>query len=291
MSFAQTSRVGRPQGSGWRGYDNRYGTHRHASHRNPTLVLNHGTSTPAQETSNFEEAKESTDIEENDQDMSVDKPLATPTTSWISKRDRHMQLINASAFEINRALQDIATESSTPRTATPDKSKPTPPSATAASAPAQQPARDHFIEIDGSRFQVCNDGSKLQREKGSLISPTATSGGVLISHAAAAGPSDQAKPTPKSVVIHGIEFVRSKNGNLYRSGVVRERRSVSTAKAVREAREPEKLTARRTLTAKPAGTKPCKRFTRAGTFSLPLQLIICSAHPGPTVARYVPRQD
>ncbi|KAL8849889.1 MAG: hypothetical protein Q9221_005155 [Calogaya cf. arnoldii] len=55
----------------------------------------------------------------------------------------------------------------------------------------------HEINIDGLSFQVLKGGSKLVRI------------------------FDTLRPTPKRANVQGVTFVRSKQGNLYRSGVVR----------------------------------------------------------------------
>ncbi|KAL8890848.1 MAG: hypothetical protein Q9215_002074 [Flavoplaca cf. flavocitrina] len=60
--------------------------------------------------------------------------------------------------------------------------------------------KTHEINIDGLRFQVLNGGSKLVR---------------------IVGPTDTSRATPKRANVQGVTFVRSKHGNLYRSGVVR----------------------------------------------------------------------
>ncbi|KAL8669489.1 MAG: hypothetical protein Q9168_005923 [Polycauliona sp. 1 TL-2023] len=77
----------------------------------------------------------------------------------------------------------------------------------------------HEIAIDGLRFQVLKDGSKLVRIFGEgIYGESALSGGqarLII------GPIDTSRPTPKRTNVQGVTFVRSKQGNLYRSGVVR----------------------------------------------------------------------
>ncbi|KAL9121819.1 MAG: hypothetical protein Q9187_001626 [Circinaria calcarea] len=78
------------------------------------------------------------------------------------------------------------------------------------------------LTINGLRFKVSDSGSKLLR-----ISSTV----------------DTVRSTPKRAIVGGVTFVRSKNGNLYRSGFVKARRSGRMNKI------PE----------------PCRRFSSTGT--------------------------
>ena len=75
----------------------------------------------------------------------------------------------------------------------------------------------HELELDGLRFQVLSGGSKLTRVRGKIpFSPT-----TPVSISQYKGVYDSAAPTPKQATIGGVTFFRSKNGNLYRSGIVK----------------------------------------------------------------------
>jgi len=63
--------------------------------------------------------------------------------------------------------------------------------------------QNYEIGIQGIRFRVMKDGSKLVKVDGD---------------------QNSAKMTPKSATIGGVRFYRSKNGNLYRSGIVKAQR-------------------------------------------------------------------
>ncbi|KAL8977365.1 MAG: hypothetical protein Q9205_006817, partial [Flavoplaca limonia] len=69
--------------------------------------------------------------------------------------------------------------------------------------------KTHEINIDGLRFQVLNGGSKLVR----IV--------------------DTSRATPKRANVQGVTFVRSKHGNLYRSGVVRASKRAPVPRAIR----------------------------------------------------------
>ena len=265
---APTSRISRPY-YGRHGHDGRHGLHRAAAHRNRSLVVNR--SMPSQQADQNEEEMESlSGISQSDQGAVVNTPQATTPTHWVSKTDRHRQLINASVFEKNKSLDmDVApvpedqiakgnntsVDGAGPASRLPSNLTP-------------QPSSVHYIEIDGSRFQVCNRGSKLRREKG-LNPPLQPTWHTSNKHSPA-GLDNQAHPTPKSAVISGIEFTRSKNGNLYRSDLMKEGRSVMWRAECKIWRGLKKLTVARPLTKKPANSEPCKRFTRTGTFRPPL---------------------
>ncbi|MDI1491424.1 MAG: hypothetical protein OHK93_002633 [Ramalina farinacea] len=129
-----------------------------------------------------------------------------PPNGWVSKRDRHMQLINTNVFDKEtQARSKAMAETRRERALKRDQREKrrleqhlqtryaSPQSSTAA-------AMIHEITIDGLRFQVLNRGSRLMR-----IRDTATVG----------------SSTPKQAVVGGVTFQRSKNGNLYRSGIVK----------------------------------------------------------------------
>lgn len=115
-------------------------------------------------------------------DKDVGKDPLHSATGWVTKRDRHMQLINSSVFDketpmrnkaidetrrqkalykdqrerykINKHLRGIATHAGRPST--------TP---TATTAPIV-----HEISVEGLRFHVTDGGSKLARIRGEIKS-------------------------------------------------------------------------------------------------------------------------
>ncbi|KAL8993120.1 MAG: hypothetical protein Q9169_006587 [Polycauliona sp. 2 TL-2023] len=104
----------------------------------------------------------------------------------------------------------------------------------------------HEINIDGLRFQVLKDGAKLVRIFGEgTHGKVAQFGGPL---RVIIDPIDTSRPTPKRTNVQGVTFVRSKQGNLYRSGVVRASKKTDKAKK---------------------NTSLCKSFTKTGTLDFP----------------------
>ncbi|KAL8735865.1 MAG: hypothetical protein Q9181_002643 [Wetmoreana brouardii] len=138
-----------------------------------------------------------------------------PAAAYVTKRGRHKQLINASVLEKVTLQRKQAIEESQQRKALTtnqwerqrmhqylkalDTKCDSSASSTAQLSSASR-TQYHQIEIDGLNFQMMKGGSKLARIY---------------------GPSDMARSTPKRTTVHGVTFVRSKQGNLYRSGVVR----------------------------------------------------------------------
>ena len=224
QSYVQSGRISR------HGHDSRFAYHRHSTpHRNRTLVFNNQ-AVAGQPASSGEEEAEATTAVDQENDLDSSNQSLSVSTNWISKRDRHNQLINASHFEKHRSLQDGNGYSSAQQTTPVEGSKANPIPSTALATSDHKPAAAHVLEISGLRFQVCNDGSKLQRLTGSSnnrLCSWSTSDSVSLAET-----DDNANPTPQRVVIHGIEFLRSKRGNLYRSGGVKERRSVHAATAL-----------------------------------------------------------
>lgn len=146
---------------------------------------------------------------------------------WVTKRDRHVQLINSSILDQetqarSKAMEETRRQKAVKRdererqkiheylnarqTSTHDTS-----SATAI----------HEVVIDGLKFHVLQGGSKLARVRGEgfRASPLQTKFRLKTT-----GPTDSTSSTPKQVVVGGVPFMRSKNGNLYRAGVVKVKR-------------------------------------------------------------------
>ncbi|KAK9241179.1 hypothetical protein V1525DRAFT_392353 [Lipomyces kononenkoae] len=166
------------------------------SHRHRTLVLNGSSiSEPV--------------VDSTDSSLSTGVPSSTtntPTNStgptYVKKRDRHMQLINSSvysdlaqartkAIEATRVAKEKKLEEKLVRRAQREAAK------------ARRVARLQEVEIDGVKYRVAKDGSKLIR---------VTADEPNASHA------------PKKAIVGGVTFLRSKNGNLWRKGFVKSKK-------------------------------------------------------------------
>lgn len=96
---------------------------------------------------------------------------------------------------------------------------PSPASANPASAPSYE------ISVEGIRFRVANNGSKLVKVPGA---PPALS--LLCANSYSpprSGDPNGPKATPKMALVGGVRFHRSKNGNMYRQAIVKAHRYVS----------------------------------------------------------------
>ncbi|KAI0888634.1 uncharacterized protein GGS22DRAFT_152022 [Annulohypoxylon maeteangense] len=168
------------------------------TYRNKTLVLN-GQNQPA------------SDSGEGTNDTS-DPP--TPTTSFVTRNDRHLQLIKTDVYKKesqNRVdamkqtlrqklhqrdqMEKAAFMSSVVQSG-------------AGVAPIDGPstpqsASPFEVVVDGIRFRVIQQGSKLVKDRDDVNPPSAT---------------------PKMTTIGGVKFYRTKNGNLIRHGVVKAQR-------------------------------------------------------------------
>ncbi|KAK8225982.1 CCCH zinc finger protein [Phyllosticta capitalensis] len=168
---------------------------------------------------------------------------ATPSpradgNGWVVKRDRHMQLINPAIYDKvsqqrakdmeqtaeqrrqQRSLRERAKlnkhfqASAMPVTTNAGIHTPNPSAA----------SQSYEIDVEGVRFRVADGGSKLIR---------------------VSNDPNTARVTPKHAKIGGVTFLRSKNGNLYRAGIVKTRQ-IKPVKKISE---------------------PCPRFTTTGTCS------------------------
>lgn len=180
------------------------------AHRHRTLVLNGGNP-----------PNKSTDAESDPASDSSASP-------WVIRNDRHRQLINSSVYEKDAKARTLAIEQTRIQ------------SRTARDQRERAKLMGHFkrvrdargstniqgpyeVVIDGVRFLVTKNGSKLIK---------------------APGDNNSAKATPKTAVVAGVRFYRSKNGNLYRAGIVKAQRRTGTVKKV---------------------DVPCREFSTTGT--------------------------
>ena len=144
-------------------------------------------------------------------------------SGWVSKRDRHVQLINSNVFDKetqarSKAMAETRRQKAMGRDQK-EKQKlqkylqrndTRPVEATAS------PAK-HEITVDGLQFRVLNGGSKLARIRGE----SQHGKGFQRTGSKQTGAYDSGSSTPKQVTVGGVAFLRSKNGNLYRSGIVK----------------------------------------------------------------------
>ncbi|KAJ8121675.1 hypothetical protein ONZ43_g1938 [Nemania bipapillata] len=173
------------------------------TYRNRTLVLNAG-------------AQPATPNEENQH--------PNPTTpSWVTKTDRHLQLINRDVYERETQQRTQAIEQ-TLKQKQHNKDlreklqffrnmQQAQGDGMTTSSNSSKPVSRYEVEVDGVRFHVTQQGSKLVKAPDDLNPPTAT---------------------PKVTSLFGVKFHRTKNGNLVRHGIVQAQRRSGGIKKVNE---------------------------------------------------------
>jgi len=151
----------------------------------------------------------------------------TPPT-WVTKRDRHMQLINSSVYEKKTQQRHEAIEETRrQKKHLQDEREKARVNAHFQSLHQQGshysvPATPPQIFIQDIRFLVADGGSKL------IKAPGGSKGRVSSPGTRTKCNTDEAnlvKTTPKQAEVGGVTFFRSKRGNLYRAGLVKSKRS------------------------------------------------------------------
>ncbi|CAK7271033.1 hypothetical protein SEPCBS57363_004408 [Sporothrix epigloea] len=214
---------------------------------------------------------------------SGDSPAASSDNSssaWVARTDRHRQLINADVYEKDaqlraRAIEHTRVQNLQKRDAR-ERAKlqshltylarGSRPTGNNSAAVANTVYSTHQIVIDGISFVVAKNGSKLVKVSGA--SPETSQESILIlsqspiihsnrfgkhypaylqSHT---GDTHAASSTPKTAIVGGVKFYRSKNGNMYRHGVVRAQQRLG-GRMIKKTNE------------------PCRAFSTTGTFELP----------------------
>jgi len=201
------------------------------AHRNRTLVLNGNTVSTGPFNASQPDSTGFTAEGSVTNNVNENEPPPT-ATGWIAKRDRHMQLINTSVYDKETQLRARAMEETRKLKAQQrderEKSKisrhlhriasqsvqPTGPSSTRGGT-----ASTHEVTINGLHFRVTNGGSRLVRVSGRPVCFVQDSSSR--SDLCALGDASGGRSTPKKANIGGVTFLRSKNGNLYRSGLVK----------------------------------------------------------------------
>lgn len=220
-------------------------------HRHRTLVLNGATTQPRS----------------GDTDSGGASDTSNP--SWVTKTDRHLQLINTSVYEKETQARTRAIEETRrqKRSQKDERERARLMNHMARVGGHSDAAPNQYeIVVQGIRFVVAKNGSKLVKVPGALDSISVPpSGSHMI-----LGQGDSAKATPRMAVVGGVKFYRSKNGNLYRHGIVKAQRYVLRPESVRLL---TCLRGRHSGTVKKVQV-PCKRFSMTGnSLSQPRRLV------------------
>ncbi|KAH7060833.1 CCCH zinc finger protein [Macrophomina phaseolina] len=196
---------------------------------NRTLVLNNTN----RASNNHPAASASQNNELSANGSPAPSPQTNDAPGWVVKRDRHMQLINPAIYDQVAQQRAKAIEQTTEQRrqqrSMKEKAKlnkhfhamqlhgQASPGVQISNSP-----QSYEIELDNIRFRVADGGSKL----------------VRISN-----DPNTARATPKQARVGGVTFLRSKNGNLYRSGLIKTKQDKPIKKI----------------------DEPCPRFTTTGT--------------------------
>lgn len=211
-------------GSSWGASRGGYSTRGYARggrvphHRNKTLVLNGSTTTSgATPPGNNENA-----------DPSVNDQGAT----WIVKNDgKSRQLINPNVYEqgFQKRAQDLELSRQQKLKRRDEREKAQVlsslqrPGGTDYSGSAT-PAINNEVTVNGIRFRVTKGGSKLAKVPGEDRRQIASQYLESVTNLQFTGEFSAAKSTPKSAVVSGIRFFRSRSGNMYRANIVKAHR-------------------------------------------------------------------
>ncbi|KAI5794073.1 hypothetical protein FPQ18DRAFT_329614 [Pyronema domesticum] len=114
---------------------------------------------------------------------------------WVAKNDRHMQLINTSIYD--QEIQARAKAMEKTRKEKADRKAEIEKQKLQRFLQTDQGHSNHKVDINGEQYLVTAGGSKLVRVSGNSVD------------------------TPWKAVVGGVEFQRSRNGNLVRAGLVR----------------------------------------------------------------------
>jgi hypothetical protein len=188
-----------------------------AVHRNRSLVLNGNNPTLATLTENPPPTPDDA------------QAPAGSAPGWVAKTGRHLQLINTSIYEKDtqtraKAMEETRKQKLKQRD---DREKAKlhkhiqrlRAGNIGTGGSSNHPAGNYEIDVQGIRFRVTKNGSKLAKVPGESFGRKYSSKERWSSPWT--GDLNAAKSTPKTAMIGGVRFYRTKNGNMYRSGIIK----------------------------------------------------------------------
>lgn len=229
-------------------------------HRNRSLVLNGNINT-----SSNDATMQGAMNEENSNP-------STPGASWVTKTDRHLQLINSSIYEKQsqqrlKAMDDSRRQRLKQRD---DREKAKFNKHLSRSgygsviSNSTNTNHNHEIIVQGISFRVTKGGSKLVKVPGEDPIPNTDKqhkGNRTAKGLRGTGDLNSAKATPKVATVGGVKFYRTKNGNMYRSGIIKAHGYAESAFQHLPAADESYI--RKPRVAKKID-EPCKTFTTTG---------------------------
>jgi hypothetical protein len=218
--------------------------------------------------------------DENASPAAVNNTNAEP--AWVTKTDRHLQLINASIFQKDsqqraKAMEETRQQKLRHRDER-EKAKFTKHlhreggnGYNGSSSHTNGTTSSYEINVQGIRFRVAKNGSKLVKVPGEeILTPTTCTNAGLgrsVRDLRYSGDLNAAKSTPKTTLVGGVRFYRSKSGNMYRSGIVKAHRyecpRIDLKRIARSHGGADIHGARKTGLVKKIN-EPCKMFTTTG---------------------------
>lgn len=187
------------------------------------------------------------------------------TSSWVAKNDRHLQLINSSIYHKGaqartRAIEQTLRQKQQQRDDL-ERTKLINHLHRAGNRSAAVP-NQYELTVQGIRFAVTKNGSKLVKIPGA--SKTRSQALAVPNTHRFTGDLNSG-PTPKMAIVGGVKFYRSKNGNLYRHGIVKAQRYVARSPL----NHPLTLACARQSGAVKKVNVPCRNFSMTGNSNFP----------------------
>jgi hypothetical protein len=160
-------------------------------HHHRTLVLNNNT--PANT------------VADNQKNM---KPATQPSSAWVTKNDRHLQLINTTVYEKEsqqraKAIEETRQQKLKLRDEREKRKFASRLQQAGHNSSTSKNINGTIVDIEGIPFRVTKNGDRLMKVAGDPHPPSAT---------------------PKTTMMWGVRFIRSKKGNLYRAVIIKAQR-------------------------------------------------------------------
>ncbi|KAI6333560.1 hypothetical protein MCOR07_009220 [Pyricularia oryzae] len=228
--YHSAGHASQPWGRGRGSYRSRGARGGHvAPHRHRTLILNTNTTSDVTGDGTKSGAPQSAGL------ASASSPFST-SPSWVTKKDRNLQLINSAVYERESLARSIgAAEARRQKFKMLNQQErakllrhfQSGSHATMARPATNASATQYEVIIEGIKFHVAKNGSKLVK----------------------VADNNAPKATPKQAVVGGVKFLRSRNGNMVRHDIVKAQRQNGPVRKVQT---------------------PCRMFSTTGIFSIPL---------------------
>ncbi|KAG5664032.1 hypothetical protein KAF25_006617 [Fusarium avenaceum] len=155
---------------------------------------------------------------------------------WVSRTDRHRQLINVNVYEKDTQNRAKAIEETRQRKLNGHRYREKAKfneflkHQTAASSAQTNPAGRNELTIEGVQFRVMDGGKKLVKIPGACK----LEGSVTACALPVADAPNSSSRTPKTAIVAGVKFYRTKTGNLVANRFVNDQRRSGAVKKINE---------------------------------------------------------